>query len=269
MQMTQVTSKTSDVIRQAAVLIAAITTIAYNGLSQAIPVGGRTSADVSNAYPTYFTPANYAFAIWGVIYLLLIVSSIYQALPAQRQNLNARKVGWLFVLSCVLNCTWITLFQYDLILPSVIVIIAFLLTLITIYIRLAIGRARVSTADRWLLHLPFSIYLGWLSVATIANIAVLGVAQNWGDPLGIAAPTWAAIMLVAATLIGLILATTHQDAGFVLVLVWAFIAIINKQAATPVITITAQITVIALLLVLAGSVLVRYRRERSLAAGRA
>ena len=267
--MSQSESNTRDVLRQVVVVLAAIVTIAFNGISQSIPIGGYTSADISNKYTTFFTPANYAFAIWGVIYLLLIVYSIYQALPAQRQNLNARKVGWLFVLSCVLNCTWITLFQYDLILPSVIVIIAFLITLITIYVRLDIGRARVSTADRWLLHLPFSIYLGWLSVATIANVSVLGVAQDWGDPLGIAAPTWAAIMLIAATLIGLILATTRQDAGFVLVLVWAFVAIIDKQAASTVITTTAQITVIVLLVILVGSILFHYRRSRSLAAGRA
>jgi len=265
--MSQSESNMKDTLRQGVVVLASIVTIAFNGVSQSIPIGGHTSADISNKYTAFFTPANYAFAIWGVIYLLLILFSIYQALPAQRQNLNARKVGWLFVLSCVLNCTWITLFQYDQILPSVVLIIAFLLTLITIYVRLDIGRATVSTADRWLLHLPFSIYLGWLSVATIANIAVLGIAQNWGDPLGLAAPTWAAIMLVAATSIGVILAITRQDAGFVLVLVWAFIAIINKQAASPVITTTAQIAVIVLLVTLAGSILFHYRRSRNLMPG--
>src|SRR4051812_17566431 len=232
--MSQSTSKSADTLRQILVLVAAIATIAYNGVSQAIPVGGNTSADISNQYPTYFTPANYAFSIWGIIYLLVLSYAIYQVLPAQRENPEARKIGWLFILTCVLNCVWITLFQYNQIFLSVIVIVAFLLTLIAIYVRLDIGRAKVSTADRWLLHLPFSVYLSWLCVATIANIAVFGVAQNWSDPLGIAAPTWAAIMIVVATLIGLVIATTRRDIGFVLVLVWAFIAIINKQSGTPV-----------------------------------
>jgi tryptophan-rich sensory protein len=263
--MSQSKSNAPDILRQAVVLLAAIATIAFNGLSQSIPIGGHTSADISNKYTTFFTPANYAFAIWGVIYLLLIMFSVYQALPSQRQNPNARKVGWLFVLSCVLNCTWIVLFQYEQILPSVIVIIIFLLTLIAVYLRLEIGGAGVSTWDRWLIHLPFSVYLGWLSVATIANISVLGVAQNWGDPLGIAAPIWSAVMLVVATLIGVILAIIRRDAGFVLVLVWAFIAIIDKQAATPVITTTALITVGVLLMTLAGSITARYRRARSVA----
>jgi tryptophan-rich sensory protein len=262
--MSQSNSKSADLLRQVLVLVAVIVTIAFNGLSQTLPIGGRTSADVSNSYTTYFTPANYAFAIWGVIYMLLLAYSIFQALPAQRGNPNARKIGWLFILSCVLNCVWITLFQYNQILISVFVIVAFLLTLIAIYVRLDIGRARVSTAERWLLHLPFSIYLGWLSVATIANISVLGVAQKWGDLFGIGAPAWAAILLVVATLVGLILAVTRRDVGFVMVFVWAFTAIINKQSATPVVTTTALITVIVLLVVLAGSMFFTYRRSHNL-----
>jgi tryptophan-rich sensory protein len=267
--MSQSNSRSADTLRQVLVLLAAIVTIAFNGVSQSIPIGGRTSADVSNQYTTFFTPANYAFAIWGIIYLLLMGYAIYQALPAQRANPSARKIGWLFILSCVLNCVWITLFQYDQILISAVVIVAFLLTLIAIYVRLDIGRARVSTADRLLLHLPFSVYLGWLSVATIANISVLGDAQQWGDLFGIAAPTWAAIMLVVATLLGLIMAVTRRDVGFVMVLVWAFTAIINKQSATPVVTTTATVTVITLLVVLAGSFLFRMRRSQTLVPGRA
>jgi tryptophan-rich sensory protein len=260
--MSRTTSQTTDILRQVLVLVAAFATIAFNGISQVIPVGGRTSADVSNLYSTFFTPANYAFSIWGVIYLLLIAFAVYQMLPSQRENPNARKVGWLFILSCILNCGWITLFQSDQITLSTFVIVVFLLTLITIYVRLGIGSANVSTADRWLLHLPFSIYLGWLSVATIANISVLGVAQKWGDLLGISAPTWAAIMLVVATMVGLIIAITRRDVGFVMVFVWAFIAIINKQAATSVVTTTALITVIVLIVVLAGSILFNHRRRQ-------
>jgi hypothetical protein len=266
--MSQEDSKSADVLRQLLVLAAAIATIAFNALSQAIPIGGNTSADISNQYPTYFTPANYAFSIWGIIYLLMLSYAIYQALPSQRANPDARKIGWLFILTCVFNCLWLTLFQYNLIFLSVVVILAFLLTLIAIYLRLDIGRAAISSADRWLIHLPFSVYLGWLSVATIANIALFGVSQNWSDPLGIAAPTWAAIMIVVATVAGLILATTRRDAGFVLVLVWAFIAIINKQAGTPVVTTTALICVIALLVVLAASIFLSGRRTQTLEPGR-
>ena len=267
--MSQSNSKRIDILRQIMVLLATIATVVFNGISQSLPIAGRTSADISNQYTTFFTPANYAFAIWGVIYLLLIGYGIYQALPSQRENPIARKIGWLFILSCILNCTWITVFQSNQILVSVIVIVAFLLTLIAIYVRLDIGRAQVSTADRWLLHLPFSVYLGWLSVATIANISVLGVAQQWGDLFGIAAPAWAAIMLVVAALVGLVIAITRRDVAYVLVFVWAFTAIINKQAATPVVTTTALIAEIVLLVILAGSILFHYRQLRGLVPGRA
>ncbi|CAG0973652.1 MAG: tryptophan-rich sensory protein [Anaerolineae bacterium] len=258
--MSQSNSKSADTLRQGLVLLAVIATAVFNGFSQSLPIGGRTSAEISNQYTTFFTPANYAFAIWGVIYLLLLAFGIFQALPSQRQNPSIRRISWLFILSCVLNCTWIVLFQYDQILPSVFVIVAFLLTLITIYVRLDVGRAKVSTAERLLLHLPFSVYLGWLSVATIANISVLGVAQNWGDPLGIAASTWAAIMLAVATVLGMAMALTRRDVAYVLVLVWAFSAIISKQAATPVVTNTALIAVVVLLMGGAWSLFSTFRQ---------
>lgn len=266
--MSQSNSKAADTLRQALVLLAAIATVIFNGISQSLPIGGRTSADISNMYTTFFTPANYAFAIWGVIYTLLLLYGVYQALPSQRANPYMRKIGWLFILSCLLNVAWITLFQYDQILISAGVIVAFLLTLIAIYVRLDSGRANASTAERLLLHLPFSVYLGWLSVATIANVSVLGVAQNWGNLLGIAAPIWAAIMLVVATLLGLIMAVTRRDVAYVLVFVWAFTAIINKQSATPVVTTTALIAVITLLVVLAVSMLFHGRRPQSLVPSR-
>lgn len=262
--MTQSTTKPSDIVRQVVVLVATLATIVFNGISQSLPIGGRTSADVSNTYSTYFTPANYAFAIWGVIYLLLLAYSIYQALPSQRANPNARRIGWLYVLTCALNCLWITLFQYDQILISLIVIVGLLLSLIGIYLRLDVGRASVSAADRWLLYLPFSVYLGWLSVATIANVAVLGAAQNWGDLFGIAAPTWAAIMLGVATVVGLLMAITRRDVGYIAVFVWAFVAIINKQSATPVVANTALVAVIVLLLGLAASLLLSRRKPQNL-----
>lgn len=267
--MSKTNSKPNDLLRSVLVLIAAIATVAFNGISQAIPVGGRTSADVSNQYTTFFTPANYAFAIWGIIYLLIMAFAIYQVLPSQRQNPNTRKVSWLFILSCILNCVWITLFQYDQILISVIVIIGFLLSLIAIYVRLDVGHTKVSTADRWLVHLPFSVYLGWLCVATIANISVFGVAQGWTDPLGIAGPTWAAIMLVVASMVGLIIAITRRDVGFILVFGWAFMAIVNKQSATPIVSTTALIMTVVLVVALAGSMVINYRHSHSLVAGQA
>lgn len=262
--MLQSTTKTAHIVRQVLVLVAVISTIVFNGLSQTVPIGNQTSADVSNRYSTYFTPANYAFAIWGVIYLLLIGYGIYQALPSQRENPKAIKIAWLFILSCVLNCIWIVLFQTDQLALSVVVIIAFLLTLMAIYLRLETGKSTVSNADRWFLQVPFSVYFGWVSVATIANVSVLGVAQQWGDLFGIPASTWAAIMLVVATVVGIFMAVTRRDVAYVMVFVWAFTAIINKQAGVAVVTTTALITVIVLVVALAGSLIAYFRQPHRL-----
>lgn len=266
--MVQSRSNPADVIRQIMVLASVIVTIVFNGLSQSIPIGGQTSADVSNTYSTYFTPANYAFAIWGLIYLLLLSFGIYQALPAQRANPTARRIGWLFVLSCVLNCLWITFFQYDLIVVSVIVIIALLLTLLVIYTRLDAGRGTASIAERLFLHLPFSVYLGWLSVATIANVSVLGISQNWGNLLGIAAPTWAAIMLGVATVIGVAVVIARRDFAYAGVFVWAFLAIINKQSEMSVVT-TAWAGVLILLVISSISFMLNRRNPQSFVPRRA
>jgi tryptophan-rich sensory protein len=244
-------------------LVAVISTIIFNGLSQSIPIGNQTSADVSNRYSTYFTPANYAFSIWGVIYFLLVVYGVYQALPSQRENPKAIKIAWLFILSCVLNCAWITLFQTDQIALSVIVIIGLLITLVAIYLRLGVGQENVSNGDRWCLHLPFSVYLGWLSVATIANVSLLGVAQNWGDLFGIPASTWAAIMLGVATVLGVAMALTRRDVAYLLVFVWAFIAIMNKQADVPLITTTALIAVIVLVVMAVVSLIINLRTPQN------
>ena len=233
--------------------------------SQALPIGGQTSADVSNRFPTFFTPANYAFAIWGVIYALLLAFGVYQALPSQRDNRDARAVRAPVIATCILNCLWITLFQFTLLLPSVIVIVAFLIALIVIYRRLDVGRSNMRALDRWFIHLPFSVYLGWLCVATIANVALFGVASRWGDLFGVPAPVWSAIMIAVATVLGLIFATTRRDVGYVLVLIWAFVAIVNKQADTAIVSTTASIAAVLLAVVLAAS-LVRGRSTTRLSA---
>ena len=270
-------ASSTDTIRQVAVLAATIATVAYNGYSQVAKVGGNTSADISNKYFTYFTPANYAFSIWGIIYTLMFAFAIYQVLPSQRTNPNTRKVAVPYMITCVLNCVWITVFQFDQIAISMGLIVLFLAALVVIYVRLGIGFTAVSAVERLTLHLPFSVYTAWLCVATIANASALGVSLNPGlgainnsaSFLGIASPTWAAIMLVVATLVGAIIAFTRRDIGFVAVFVWAFTAIISKQAGVTVVTTTAGITSAVLVIVLAAGLVIKMRRPQPLAPARA
>ncbi len=187
-----------DLIRQIITVLSFLLTLTANGLANALPLNGLTTAEISNSFPVLFTPANYVFAIWGVIYLGLTVFVVYQALPSQRENPRLRRLGYWFSLGNVANAIWIFAWHY-LNFPATEVFMLLLLTaLIIAYRRLDIGRSTVSRAGRWLVNLPFSIYLGWISVATIANTAILLYDLGW-DGFGIAAPVWTAIMLLVAS----------------------------------------------------------------------
>ncbi|MFN8417717.1 MAG: TspO/MBR family protein [Anaerolineae bacterium] len=248
------TSTSSDLLRQILNVVAVIATIVFNGLSQSLRLGGTNSAEVSNSFPVYFVPANFTFSIWGVIYLLLIAFAVYQALPSQRTNIYARRIGWLFIVTCVLNCAWITAFQFRQFWVSVLIIVALLATLILIYQRLGSGQQQVSTRDYWFYRLPFSVYLGWVSVATIANLTVTLYSAGW-DGFGLSGPVWAAIMLVIGGVLGAIMLLTRRDVAFALVILWAFGGIVSKQAEFAIVAGTALAVIVALVVLLVVTIL--------------
>src|SRR5687768_346813 len=185
----------TDRMRPIVNLIALLVVLAVNFLAEALPLNGLTSAQIANRYPDllYF-PANYAFSIWSVIYAFLIAFGIYQVLPAQRNNPHLQRIGWLFVVSCVFNAAWLISFHYLQFAISMVMMIALLITLIAIYWRLGVGVEPVSRATKWLIHVPFSLYLGWITAATITNAAYVLTDAGWGG-FGIEAQTWAIVML--------------------------------------------------------------------------
>jgi len=151
-----------------------------------------------------------------------------------------------------LNAGWLFTWHYELLPLSVVVMLALLVTLIAIYLRLDNGRVQVSAIEKWCVNIPFSVYLGWISVATIANITDLLYASRW-DGFGIAPEMWAAIMLAVATLLGLAMALTRGDVAFLLVFVWSFIGIAAKQAPTPLVANSAWVmTVLVALMIPLG-----------------
>jgi tryptophan-rich sensory protein len=195
---------------------------------------------VANRLPIYFVPANYVFSIWGVIYALLIAYAIYQALPSQRENERLRRTGYLFVLSCIANSAWLFLFHYEYFLLTMVAMMLLLLSLIAIYLRLDIGKTAVSKAEKWLLRVPFSAYLGWITVATIANASYVLYDANW-DGFGLGGPTWAAIMLIVATAVTIAMVITRRDIAYATVIVWALIGIVVKQNDTSLVAISAAL----------------------------
>lgn len=213
-------------------ILALIGVLSINALANALPIGGQTTGQVSASYPSLVVPAGYVFSIWGLIYLGLIAFVIYQALPAQRHNPRLASASPWFAVNCVANAAWLFLWHYELIFLSALVMLVILGTLVMIYLRLQIGVAAVPAAERWLAHLPFSIYTGWITVATIANWSAFQLAQGW-QAAGLDAATWAIVKLAAAGAIAAVLLFRRRDVAFALVVAWAGIGISLQQADTP------------------------------------
>jgi len=255
-----------DTVRQGLNVLATVLVIAVNGLAFALPLNGQATGEISDGFDVYFVPAGYVFAIWGLIYLALIGFSIYQALPAQRENPRLQRVGTLYALSCVANIAWLFFWHYEYFELALVAMGALLLLLIAIYLRLETGRSRVSAGETWLVRVPFSIYLGWITVATIANATSLLDYWNWNG-WGINPETWTVLMLIAGAIIASLVSITRGDVAYVLVIVWAYAGIAVKHSHTPDIAFTAWLLAAVVLLTLFVGLPLRAKRlqDQSLA----
>jgi len=229
-----------DTLRQFANLLSVILALTINILANALPLNGQNTGEISNRFKVFFVPAGYVFAIWGIIFLGWIAFTIFQFLPAHKESPRLRRLGYLFALSCVANAAWLFCWHYNQLGLSMLVMLSLLGLLIASYLRLEVCRTPVNTSERWCVDIPFSIYLGWITVATVANITDWLYQIQWSG-WGLSPQAWAVVMLVVASLIGLAMAITRQDAAYLFVLVWSFAGIGIKQAATPLVAISAWI----------------------------
>jgi hypothetical protein len=227
-----------DTLRQILVVLATLATIGVNALASALPLNGQTTGEISDRFDVFFVPAGYVFSIWGLIYLGLLAYSVYQALPAQAQDTRLRSMGYLYSLSAAANIAWIFLWHYEFFPLSVVAMLTLLGLLIAIYLRLDIGRAKVAPAMKWLVHVPFSLYLGWITVATIANITSVLYFLEWNG-WGISPEAWTLIMLAAAVAIGGAVSLTRGDVAYAAVLIWAFAGIAVKHEDTAIVATAA------------------------------
>jgi tryptophan-rich sensory protein len=219
-------------------VIATIFTIAINSLSNTSILGVKNVGEISDAYPTFFTPAGYVFAIWGVIYALLLVFSIYQIFPKQQDAPFVEKIGLYYILSSVVNIIWLVLWVNDYILFSTALMFMLLASLIIIYRRLDSIGAQMSLRENLAVFLPFSVYLGWITVASIGNVAVSLVSINWNG-WGLSELSWTIFMICVAIAVTLIMILRKRDIGFSLVLIWALLGILVKQPEVQNIVLTA------------------------------
>lgn len=247
-----------DTLRQTVNLLSMLTALVVNVLATTLPLNNQNTAEISDRFKVYFVPAGYVFSIWGIIYIGWIAFVVYQFLPAHKESPRLRGLGYLFALSNLFNAAWLFCWHYNRFGLSVLVMLTLLGLLIASYVKLNIGRTSVSNTEKWCVDIPFSVYLGWISVAAIANISDWLYFVNWNG-FGVDPQVWAVIMLIIASVLGLLMAITRRDSGYLFVFVWAFIGIAVKQSAAVLVAYTAWIMALVAL-ALAIYAIIKQRR---------
>ncbi len=213
-------------------IVALMLVIVVNALANILRFGGQTTGDVSDKYYSMFTPAGFTFVIWSLIYLLLAVFVVYQSLPAQRSNPQLARVSPWFQAGCAANVLWMFAWHLEWIGVSLALMIVLLISLFRIYRLLDIVDPDRPPGHRWLVQLPFSVYLGWISVATIANISAMQSALGWNYAV-LEEVSWTLLKLAIAGALGAIVTLRRHDVAYGLVIGWAAFGIGAGQAATP------------------------------------
>lgn len=246
-------------INQIITIVVTVLTITVNGLANALPLNGQGTGEISDRFDIYFVPAGYVFSIWGLIYLGLVAFSIYQALPAQRDNPLLKKIYTAYWIGNLANAVWIFLWHYEIFSLTLVMMLTILASLLYMYVQISKVGSGLDRNQKWFVKLPVSIYLGWISVATIANVSQVLFFINWGG-WGISSAVWTVIMLTIATVLGLLMQWRENDIPYVLVLVWAFVGINNSQADT---ALVANVAWLASILLILAVIVVYFLKRRS------
>lgn len=205
--------------------------IAVNAMANILPINGIDTGAVSDAYPNLFAPAGLTFSIWGVIYLLLLGYTLYQfgLFQGDKSKVKTellRKIGIVFSASSVVNAAWIFSWHYRMIGLSVILMLVLLLSLI--YINETIKKEKFDQMEKVSIRLPFSVYFGWITVATIANITTLLVDIGWNG-FGISESVWTILIILIGLAIGAVTMIRNHDIAYGLVIIWAYAGILIKH----------------------------------------
>ncbi len=245
-----------NILRQIAVIIAVLVTIIINILADALPINGLNTGKISDTFQVYFVPAGYVFAIWGLIYIGLITYAVFQAFPAQKENPRMQTTGWWVVLGCLANSMWIFLWHYELFIGTLAAMLVLLASLIATYLRLGIGKTKVSSTETWMVRVPFSIYLGWITVATIANVTDVLSYLKW-DQFGHSAGTWMLVILFTVVVIAGLMSFTRRDIAYAAVILWALAGIGVKFPQQGVVTMGIWIAFALVAVTLGAAMLVK------------
>jgi len=229
-------------------VIAVFATIIVNALANIIPIGGNYTGELSDNIPNLFVPAGLTFAIWGVIYILLILFAAYQIADLigkiKPKSDYIEKISFWFILASIGNIIWIFLWHYEQIILSILPMLLLFVSLLMIYLRLEIGSRDASKMIRYFIHLPISVYIGWITVATIANVTAVLVTLNVNG-LILGEVNWTILVILVAMIITLFMLYQKKDIFYSLVILWALLGIVIKRVDShQSIAITAAIAMI-------------------------
>lgn len=249
-------------------MIAFVAMITVNALANILPINGLNTGEVSAFYPNYFVPAGFTFSIWGIIYLLLALYIIVSTSLLLNKNLDASKqkmltqVAKIFIVTCIINASWIFVWHHLQIVASVFVMLLFLFALIVMYLKQKQSFIKLTAFQQFAIQIPFVIYLAWICVATIANIAALLVSIGFNGA-GIEPETWSTTMIIVASILAAFFGIKEKQWAFCAVVAWALYGIMQGQKNSSYqVALTAKICLILVLLVLVIATIDRKKRTK-------
>ena len=249
-------------------VIAYLGMVAVNALANALPLNGITTGEVSAMFPNFIVPAGFTFSIWGLIYLLLLIFVVYQLVMAFRGKSGTThfisEIGPFFLLGSMSNAGWIFAWHFLQIPLSLLIMFFLLIFLIITYVRLHVGRSSANAATRYMVHLPFSIYLGWITVATIVNAAVVLIVAGW-DRFGMTEPFWTIVMLITGVILASIMIISRKDIFYALTIAWAYFGIFYQHyflAPDPIEGAVMSIVTVVILVILCVLILIQLLRGK-------
>jgi len=238
--------------------------IGMNMLAVLLPLGNKTTGELSDLYPNLFVPAGFTFAIWSVIYVLLIIFVTYQWI-GKKGDFIVQKLGHWFIINAIANGLWLAFWHYEYVVVCIFIMLTILGSLIMMYRQLEI-KYFVNSPTPWQASVALSVYMGWISVATIANTTVIFVASGITE-LGLGADLWAAIVLIVAVMIAFAMLYRHRDIFFAAVVSWASYGIYSKRSADvlavdPYIENTSYISIFIILVAIAATITYSFINKR-------
>ena len=253
----QPTTKKSAVIWASVNLVLFLGVLTINGLASALPINGKDTGQLADMYPNLFVPAGITFAIWGIIYLLLlgfVVNQLVLAVKSKSSGLLSAEGSRILGINFLFNMAWILAWHYEMVGLSLLLMSGLLLTLIYLF-REVDGFDLSKAGTIILVQTPISVYLGWISVATIANVTSWLVNLNWTG-FGLSPVAWTITVILVGALLAVLMLNLRKNITYAAVVVWAYIGIVIKRMAVEPVETGIIYTVYGVLVILVVYMLV-------------